>query len=255
MTSKVLGVCGGSYWSADVGRTLEGTHFTQLLSNKIGYEYCSLARPGLSNFAIRLQIAEMIKRKVDFVIFGNSTEGRIEVPLVPDKNRFDRKKGIHNISYDGYPVLGKDIVKTDNVTTVSETLKTLTAGNKNDRGTHRISNQQRISVKSYLIDLFDKEERIQKDIYYLCSGVQALEDAKIPYLFIPNDDWVFEDSYYELRSSNLRFVKDWEMKPITYATDHLPMHVIYHTTPENQVVLFNKIYEYILGNNLLTFNQ
>lgn len=249
---KVLGVCGGSYWSADVGKTLEGTHFTQLLANKIDYDYYSLARPGLSNFAIRLQITEMIKRNVDFVIFGNSTEGRIEVPLVPGKNRFNRKKGIHNIAYDGYSVLGKDIVEKNNVTTISETINTLTAGN---RGSYRISNQQRISVKSYLIDLFDKEERIQKDIYFLCAGVQALEDAKIPYLFIPNDDWVFEDSYYEFRKSNPRFVRDREMCPITYATDHLPMHVIYHTVPENQVILFDKIYQYILGNNLLTFNQ
>jgi hypothetical protein len=193
----------------------------------------------------------MIKRKVDFVIFGNATAGRIEIPF----KKFKREYGIHNVSYLNYCSLSRNNVDNSKASIVSETLANLSSyhDQKPDNRNVSIKPQQALTVKSYLLDLHDNEYKKQLDIWVLTSAVQALEDSKIPYLFIPNDDWVYEDPYYECRKGNKRFVKDVKMRPCHYDEKH-PVRV-HHTSDESQMILSRKIYGHIVENQLLNFND
>jgi hypothetical protein len=256
--TKTLGVCGGSYWTAviedeKIPDTIgaEGTHFTEILAKRLGYEYYTLARPGMSNYGIRLQVDEMIKKRVDFVIFGNATAGRIEVPF----KKFNREYGIHNISYINYCSLSRNNVDNSKASIVSETLVNLSSyhDQKSDNRNAFIKPEQATTIKSYLLDLHDNEYKKQLDIWVLSSAIQALEDAKIPYLFMPNDDWVYQDQYFKLRDNNKRLVNDVRMRPCYYDEKH-PSRV-HHTSDESQMVLSRKTYGYIIENRLLDFND
>ena len=246
----VLGVCGDSYWGAtlnDGGHwpaehliDSEGKHFTELLAKAIGYEYFTLARAGCSNSVIRLQIEAMIDKKVDFVIFGNTTEHRIEIPLTT----FHRSLGIQNISYERYPNQSKKHI-TKKPTTISENLLTLEQGHRD------INEFQLESIKSYIKDLYDFEYRRHQDTWLLASGVQALKDAKIPYLFLPGWEWINRDRYFA--EPNIRISFDRELHPQSY--DVKPHNNrLWHTSDEAQVTLFNKVLNYINTHKLLEWN-
>lgn len=246
----VLGVCGDSYWGAtlNAGRNWpaphlidsEGKHFTELLSKAIDYDYYTLARAGCSNSVIRLQIEAMIDKKVDFVIFGNTTENRIELPI----STFRREFGIHNISYESYPNQSKKNI-TKKPTTISENLMTLQQGHAD------INEFQQESIKNYLKDLFDFEYKRHQDTWILASGVQALRDAKIPYLFLPGWDWIRHDRYFNKPDVRISFLP--ELHPQSY--DAKPNNDrLWHTSDEAQVKLFNHVLNYINKHNLLKWS-
>ena len=245
----ILGVCGDSYWGATIndGRDRpidylvdsEGKHFTELLAKAINYDYFTLARAGCSNSVIRLQIEAMIDKKVDFVIFGNTTENRIELPITT----FHRSLGIQNISYERYPNQSKKHI-TKKSTTISENLLTLEQGHAD------INEFQQESIKHYLKDLFDFEYKRHQDSWILASGVQALKDAKIPYLFLPGWDWINRERYFS--KPDIRISFDRELHPQSY--DRQPNNRLWHTSDESQVELFNKVLNYINTHKLLEWN-
>ncbi len=247
-----LGVCGDSYWGATLNEgngitppsddliDSEGKHFTELLAKAIGYDYFTLARAGCSNSVIRLQIEEMVNRKVDFVIFGNTTENRIELPITT----FHRSLGIQNISYERYPNQSKKNI-TKKPTTISENLLTIERNFVNNLNEFQVE-----SVKHYIKDIFDFEYKRHQDTWILASGVQALKDAKIPYLFLPGWEWIKRDRYFE--KPDVRISLDRELHPQSY--DRQPNNRLWHTSDESQVVLFNKVLNYINTHNLLEWN-
>ena len=85
---KKIAVCGCSFqapshqWinvnDASFG-TYVGTHWSELLSQRMGYELVNLAVPGASTAVVILQIFEAIKQKVDFIVIANSaSSNRLE---------------------------------------------------------------------------------------------------------------------------------------------------------------------------------
>jgi|MEHZ01.5.fsa_nt_MEHZ011489809.1_3 hypothetical protein len=80
---KKLIVCGCSWMSVDTNNTSEykGTHFSELLAEKLGYELIAYAKPGSSNGGICVQIEEAIRSKPDLIIFGQSVSDRVELRI------------------------------------------------------------------------------------------------------------------------------------------------------------------------------
>ena len=64
----------------------KNTSWSELLSNKLGWELQNIARQGCSNGAIRIQIDEVIRQRPDFAIITPTSYDRIEIP------NFDRDK-------------------------------------------------------------------------------------------------------------------------------------------------------------------
>ena len=59
----------------------KGTHFSELLAEKLGYELVVYAKPGSSNGGICVQIEEAIRSKPDLIIFGQSVSDRVELRI------------------------------------------------------------------------------------------------------------------------------------------------------------------------------
>jgi hypothetical protein len=85
---KKLAVCGCSFQApshqfvnvndASCG-TYAGTHWSELSSQRMGYELVNLAVPGASTAVVILQIFEAIKQNVDFIVIANSaSSNRLE---------------------------------------------------------------------------------------------------------------------------------------------------------------------------------
>ena len=66
----------------------KGTHFSELLAEKLGYELIVYAKPGSSNGGICVQIEEAIRSKPDLIIFGQTVADRIEFKVAEHPEEF-----------------------------------------------------------------------------------------------------------------------------------------------------------------------
>ena len=66
----------------------KGTHFSELLAEKLGYELIVYAKPGSSNGGICVQIEEAIRSKPDLIIFGQTVADRIEFKIAEHPEEF-----------------------------------------------------------------------------------------------------------------------------------------------------------------------
>lgn len=82
---KKLIVCGDSYMSPVVGK-YAGTHFSELIANKLNYELIAYSRGGMSNGGICIQIDSAINLnpKPDLILVGTTSYNRIEWPINQD---------------------------------------------------------------------------------------------------------------------------------------------------------------------------
>ena len=221
----VLGVCGDSYMAATINdstrsdlKDSEGKHFTELLAKKIGYKYFTLARGACSNTAIRLQITEMVKQKVDLVIIGLTSENRLEIPHI-GKN-YDSNLGVYNLDYQTKYYPDRSTLNTRFVhNLVTETLTNIfyteqlslqrffNKATENHRA--NLSEKQIIALEYYLDYLYNSDYKKQIDSWVIHSGIKLLQDEKINFIIIQNGLWTnpefknFEGKRFIKAGSNL----------------------------------------------------
>ena len=268
----VLGVCGASYFAATPNLKRSdcygsaGKHFTEIVAKRLGYDYYTLARSTLSNSAIRLQVDEMIRRRVDFVIFGNVPTGRIEFPF---KGQFDPALGIFNFNYRNYPDLAGFNPNFVHNNTVSESINNLIKDDGSVSKNHSafVTDKQFNALKLYISYLYDYEFQRCHDLWITESAISALRDSNIPYLFFPHwvsvhftpvtdvhseSDICSTDHSLYLSEPDIRIVKDKKLGPYQY---HANVGRRYHTTDENQVIIADQVYNFIAQHNLLEYKE
>jgi hypothetical protein len=254
-----MGVCGASWMAAtqNLNRAdcvdSSGRHFTEILARKLNYNYSTLARGGLSNSAIRLQVEEMIHRRVDFVILGNDTENRIEIPT---NSGFDSTLGIYNINYRRTPDLSALDPGFVHDNLESDTLNNFfdKKGNRNKSYLENLTDEHFDAVKHYTTYLYDSKFRQLQDLWIIESAIAALRHAKIPYLFLPCDECDITQSRY-LSRPDVRIVSDGSLSLQRYG---LPTVAIgpqrrWHTTDSDQIKIANDVCEYIQTHGLLNW--
>ena len=209
----VLGVCGDSFMAATLngkGEVLhdsEGKHFTEILAKKIGYDYFTLARGACSNTAIRLQVDEIIKQKVDLAIIGTTSYNRLEIPNLGRK--FNHKLGVYNLDYrtEFYPDRStlnpkfKHNLITETLTNIfynpqpfiKKIFNIYTKGH-----VPIISDKQLLALEQYYDYLYDPSYKSILDSYIILSAIKSLEIHKIPFVLI------WPDFFH----SNLNFEND-----------------------------------------------
>lgn len=257
----LLGVCGDSFlaatqdheWRADL-KDSPGKHFTELLSKKLGYDYFTLARGACSNTAIRLQIDEMIKRKVDFVIVGTTRENRIEYPI--ENRLIEFRRGIYNIIYYKHPDQSTLNPNFESPHIVSETLNNILSGYGQVRDEEQLE-----SIRRYFIDIYHEDIRKLQDGWIISDGIRALCEAKIPYLVLltsnlldlgistfdnPNNRILFDDIAHNKYLPYYYGFYDEETGKDT--------HRRWHVSDKNQVVICEQVCNYIQTNNLLVWS-
>ena len=226
-----------------------GKHFTEIVAKRLNYSYATLARGALSNSAIRLQVDEMIHRRVDFVIFGSVPENRLEIPT---NSGFDPGLGVYNINYSRTPDLSaldpgfvRDNIESDTLNNFFDEY-----GNRNKSYLENLTDDHFDAVKHYTAYLFDPQFRQLQDLWIIESTVLAIRYANIPYLFLPHAEWVTSRSKY-LSQSDPRIVADGKLGPYQYKSQGQGRR--WHTTDSDQIKIADNVYEYIQAHNLLTW--
>lgn len=149
------------------------TSFLELYAQRRGFAHVSLARPGATNFAIRLQIDRAIEEHADYVIVGVTSPDRFDIVVGNTHSNFK----LTDIDYTKYRVQSKT---DDAADVVSDTFN-----NIKDNAYLTVSTNQIQALKGYFTYLHDNFLQSQKDYYMISDGLQRLERAGIDYLLIP----------------------------------------------------------------------
>lgn len=227
-----------------------GKHFSEILAKELGYDLWPLARGASSNSLIRLQVEKLIQDKVDFVIYGSTSSGRLEYPSQYKTRNYVAELGVYNFNYNSHPDLSSLNIYFDENNMESETITTILGGYGN------CTEEQRKAVKLYFQELYDERYRQVQDAYIMSSGVQELIDNKIPYICL-FDNFVELIPYFQ--KENVRIVTDnYDLLPFRYDTidEETGKHTSrrYHVSDKKQVEIAKKLCQYIQTNNLLVWS-
>ncbi len=243
---KRLYICGDSYMSPVV--TKPKTHFSELLSEKINFDLVPLARGGMSNLGICLQVEHAIKENPEFIILNTTSSDRIEIPIDPD---YPKNFSLTDIAYfetsslSCYSQLGKNDPKL-----ISDTLYALLNNDKEwfKNYSSVVPNMSSIhnAVKGYFQFMYSEKWKSQIDLWCLYSALHKLEISKIPYLIVLSHmkldeqfDWIGDHNY---------------ILPNQYQFKNLPPEEDpgYHLSQADQITIYKKILDHISANNLLS---
>jgi hypothetical protein len=194
----------------------------------------NLARPGISNGAIRIQIDESIQIKADLVIIGATSSDRIILPRNPDV-KSTHKLRLRDFNYDATP---------DSVM-LSETLVNIINGPIHNRMRGLTKNAKEATAQ-YATYLHDVNWQRQLDRYVLQEGLWTLHDLGIKFYYNPwfnidgelgMPEW-FTNKYFLPRK--LGFQEIYHDYKLTGTDDPG-----YHISPEGQHILADGLYKFI----------
>ena len=255
MKTKTLGVCGDSWFAAsqDLPRPdcedADGRHFSEIMAKRLGYNLFTLAKSACSNSAIRLQISEMVKRKVDFIIVGTTTANRIEYPMTDSDSSFDINNGVYNLHYSGAPCLSAVNGKPQQEVMYTDTLNNI-FGSQHNSALVR-SEAQRQAIKQYFMHMFDYAYREQQDAWIIASGIQEIRSSGIPYLLLSHHEPPTDYFQADTLACEVFGTTQPDMVPQNAPCANGSTPRRWHTSDQFQVEYADKLLRYLRKHNLL----
>lgn len=157
--------CGCSFMSIDPH--CYGTHFSEIIADKLNSDYACYAKFGSTNFAIRLQIEEAIKQKPDLILIGFTGESRLDV----SNGQYVIANGIRNIEYKvpRVPSHIPEFYSPGDITTISMPMSEMSDSD--------------LGFKYYLTEMHDAEMRRHYDYFLTSAALDKLIKLKIPFVF------------------------------------------------------------------------
>lgn len=194
---KTLYTCGDSWAAASI--RAPGKHYSELIADRMGYDLNVLARCGISNPAICLQIEYAIRHKADFIIVSFTDFRRLEIPCESSSNRmdlltgemlrrYDKDRGLENINY--------STSSHDHNYRFVNNLNSLYSDTINGYFSSNILNSnQKEALKSYVVELLDEAWKEQTDIWGIKYWLRELVDSNIPFVvksepYLMNLSWL-----------------------------------------------------------------
>jgi hypothetical protein len=238
-----LVVCGDSFMSPVIGK-YANTHFSELLAKQLDYELICLSRGGASNGAICLQIEEAIKLKPTLILYGITSPDRIEVNATDDPyHTLHRPIDIRDVIY-SHPTSLSSHDKSLNVTAtlISDTLLPMLDSEHPANIKTAYSNVKDIDLKSEAIKqwfshVYHSEWKRQQDSWMMYGIVHMMHSSGIPYIKVHD---LMQDTVPTPEWSNVPgVVVDKDLFPLIY--DPSPDAPMYHTSPESQLIILEKI--------------
>lgn len=191
---ETIAICGDSF--SATSKKLPGTHYSEILTEKVGCQLLNYARRGCSNGGIRLQIQEAIKKNASFVIVVPTSWDRTEIPVrdnfykatenVPKKSwgnlmqdflldssnsTYDSGLGIENINYDP--------LKTHNM--IFETIFSLAENLPHEYRMSQLTEEKVNAMKQFINHLYDSNWKRQMDQWIISEGLAQLQSHNIPF--------------------------------------------------------------------------
>ena len=229
---KNVYVCGDSYFACH--DTVTGTHFSEILSNKLQFNLFNLARQGISNAAIRLQVQEAIKCQADLIIIGATDHFRFEVPLhsmfTDQKTKsFVPENSIHNIDYRCYPNLNKHLINNDQHAT-------LWSDHHSKFNDTNLNLELVKAWKMYVSYILDMSFKQQIDEWIIESTLTTAIHSGVNFVYMPNGHyvpaWVDGSNVFDLDLA----------KTYEYLSNKTNLFLAnYHTTPGDQLDLAQRL--------------
>jgi len=214
---------GCSFMSSDT-RWPEQPSFLDQYADYRGWHHVSLARPGATNFCIHLQIERAIQGCADYVIVGATSSDRIDVA----GNSYSQNLPIRLdlIHYANYHATSEQWVDNTQACIISDTLNNVIEHSYTD-----LDVATKDTVKQYLRDVhnFDIEDR--RNYYVIRDGLRELDQASIPYLFIPGPLFYFDWSGFAIWQGT----QPWDMP------DGVGTRIINHNPPSAHKKFFDML--------------
>jgi len=272
-------VCGCSFSAVSTKEEYNGTAWSEILADKLGWNLQNIARQGCSNGGIRIQIDEVIRQRPDFAIITPTSYDRIEIPnFIKEKyNITDFRPFQQFIDYilrptdfEGnddkksyYKDIGLDNINYGNNHSrmISETIHSLAGNWKHAyRPEQPVPEEVQNAVQMYVNHLYDARWKKQMDQWIIRDGLVQLQSNNISFLINPGHSmWNTMD---EMNSSlanviEKKYILDDETKNPYYAFIKYPPDGVtpenpygkydpgYHTSLEGQHYIANNFYNII----------
>lgn len=258
--TKKFAVCGDSFaaaltelpvsgriWPENEGLT--GTHFSEILCNRLGYTPLHLARGAMSNGGIRLQVETAIEQQADFIYVITTSTDRMEFRGAgADSQAFDWSKGSTEITYSYYGDVSCLSPHLGNNTIHSETISNIISGNYGIPGAPTA--EQVEAIKQHFAHLYEPRLKHRQDSWIFSSMITILRRSNIPFLLIDVSGF---NKYPDIAVDYDKRVVDGclgvkEINPWNYVDENTNR---YHTSVEAQAVIAWHTERYITRENLL----
>ena len=256
---KKFAVCGDSFAAAVTEEPvagkiykensgLSGTHFSELLCDSIGYQPVHLARGGMSNGGIRLQVETAINQQVDFIYAITTGTDRVEFRAAgADQRPFNWRRASTEIthSYHGdisclNPAVGSNIIH-------SETLSSLVRRTYEQPDSP--SDAQVHAWEQYVTHLYEPELKHRQDSWIFSSLITLLRRSDIPFLLIDVSDFrKYPDIRVDYDNRVLDGAAHQHINPRYYQDESMSR---YHTSVKAQEILAWHTEKYLKQENLL----
>jgi hypothetical protein len=199
---KVLGICGDSFMSSDLPDRKGGSygnHFSEILGKMLDCDVVTFARSGVSNFAIRLQMDEIVKHNPHHVIIGTTTPDRFEIPINDltvgnpwDKwsnSEFNPINGIYNVVYDGFECQSTNHRGFKNITpTIYSQSLTGAIGTDEENiwitPNKTLTKEMSSAIRTYFQYMYDMRLKLQQDTWIISEGTHMLISKGIDFSLI-----------------------------------------------------------------------
>jgi len=196
-------VCGCSFSAVSTKEEYNGTAWSEILVDKLGWNLQNIARQGCSNGGIRIQIDEVLRQKPDFAIITPTSYDRIEIPnFIKEKTKLDFSKLTH-ILMDMLlrPVIYDTFKKDDGKSYYKDAgLDNINYGN----------NYSRLIVET-IHSLADNHHHPYRLNQPVLPEVQTALEMYINYIYDGSwkrqmDEWIIRDGLVQLQANNIPFL-------------------------------------------------
>jgi len=230
MDRKKLVICGDSFMSPT--NSLPGTHFSEIISDKLDMELIPLSRSAMSNGGIVSQLEYAITLNPSFVLFNTTFADRIEFTITND-NLSDGNGDLtcKDFYYGDRKDYSCEYMKHNEPIIGSESIESLV---RNDE----FFKNKIESTNLFLNNIYNRQWKIQTDKHLIYSISHRMFLKRIPFILMldiinasENMSWLYDEhrGFDWTMLDNIRLLN----KPIDYVDPG------YHTTVEVQEVLAN----------------
>ena len=235
-----IAVCGCSF-SATVAGEYAGTHWSEIVAERTGAELINLARQGISNSVIRLQIAEAIRQQPDWVFVNATTTDRLEIAtdnrhLEHPSLGYDPAAGLSNFNY-----------HSDQPSRmISETVFSMIDWDLHPYRGKKVNDDVREAVANYSAFIYDLHWRLQVDNWIINSGLWDLHTQGIKFVY----NQTILNEFAEMHMLPVWFADRYFVNPELDLLALMRKHVLdfdpgYHTTPETQLWIADRYLQMI----------
>lgn len=176
MSNKKLIICGDSFMSPT--NNLPGTHFSEIISDKLNYDLVPLSRSAMSNGGIVSQLEHAMTLNPSFILFNTTFADRIEFTLTND-NLVDGDGDLtcKEFNYGNRNDYSCELFKGNNSIMGSESIESLV---RNDE----FFVEKKESFRNFLDNIYNRQWKIQLDRHIIYSISHQLYLKGIPFILM-----------------------------------------------------------------------